>query len=322
MCEDKMKAPMPELSIVVCTWNRLPSVKRMLGAFERVRTAHHWELIVVDDGSSDGTAEYLSQYAPALDNCTFKSTYIANSGVSVARNKGARLSRGSLIAFTDNDCYVAADFVTAIIAAFRARPKIGFLAGRVLLYDPDDIHFTIKESTCPVEYSPYSFLPIGSLHGANLTFRRQVFEHVGGFDPHFGLGTPFIAEDIVAAADALWLGYAGAYDPAPIVYHHHGRRTEEEFRAVSRGYDLGRGAYFARYIMRRESSLTYLRAYCRRFIEKKNNATPNKLQPWNENPTDHKRSKVRIVARELGAGLLYAISRSFKRPRAKSQSTM
>src|SRR6185312_4972124 len=104
-------------------------------------------------------------------------------------------------------------------------------------------------------FAPRTFLPAGTVHSANMAFRRTVLTRIGGFDPDFGAGTRFPAEDIVAAATAVWSGIAGAYDPRPTVYHHHGRKTERQGRILWKAYDVARGAYYAKFILRPDTRL-------------------------------------------------------------------
>ena len=105
-----------------------------------------------------------------------------------------------MIALTDDDCYVAEDYVDAVLAAFDGRPDVGVLGGRILLFDPDDARVTIDERDHPVEMAPHSFVVAGAIKGANLSFRREALQKIGGFDPGLGAGTPFPCEDIDAVA--------------------------------------------------------------------------------------------------------------------------
>jgi hypothetical protein len=135
------------------------------------------------------------------------------------------------------------------------------LGGRILLYDSSDLKITIEESTDRRYFRPRAFVAAGNVHGANMAFRRTALERIGGFDDRLGPGTRFNCEDVDAIAAALWAGIPGAYDPRPVVYHHHGRKTEVEARELLRSYDAGRGAYFAKYIMKKASRWEYCRAW-------------------------------------------------------------
>jgi GT2 family glycosyltransferase len=256
--------PTPILSVVVCTRDRRSKLKFCVDALLAVTTARNWELIIVDNASADETSEYLA----SIDQKQFNSvkvttTFEPKRGLAAARNKGWRTASGGIIAFTDDDCYVSTDYVDSVIQVFDEDQNIGFLGGRILLFDALDYRITIQESQQRCDFQPWTFIAAGKVQGANMAFRRTTLERIGGFDVRLGAGTPFPCEDIDAAAEALWAGIRGVYDPRPVVYHHHGRRTEREAQKLMRSYDAGRGAYYAKYILRRDSRSEYIRYWIR-----------------------------------------------------------
>jgi len=254
--------PSQTLSVVICTRNRLSSLRRCFEALASVRTHRAWELVIVNNGSTDGTKEYLDgMHASPIDRTPLRTVFEARPGLGLARNSGWRAANGNIIAFTDDDCYVAEDYVDSILEVFEEDREIGFLGGRVLLYDSTDYRITIQESTVRLYFEPRTFLAAGVVQGANMAFKRSTLERIGGFDERLGAGTRFPCEDVDAVAAALWAGIPGVYDPRPVVHHHHGRKTEREVHALMRSYAQGRGAYFAKYIMKKASRAEYLRAW-------------------------------------------------------------
>jgi GT2 family glycosyltransferase len=228
-----------------------------------VTTAQDWELVIVDNGSTDGTREYLASInQKQFNRVHVTATFHRRPGLGGARNKGWKTAKANIISFTDDDCYVSEKYVDSILQVFQGHPEIGFLCGRVLLFDPMDYRITIQESQQQFSYRPKTFVAAGAVTGANMAFKRTVLEQIDGFDERLGAGTPFNAgEDTDAVAAAVWSGILGVYDPRPIVYHHHGRRTETEVLELQRKYDAGRGAYYTKYILRRDSRSEYLRAW-------------------------------------------------------------
>ena len=224
-----------------------------------------WELIVVDNGSTDETSSYLEGICREKRSRTqVVTTREGKRGAARARNTGWGISRGDVVAFTDDDCYAPENYADSVVEVFDSRPDIGFAGGRVLLYDPTDYPITIEDSELTVCFKPFTYIAPGEIHGANMAFRRSALERIGGFDVRLGPGTAFPAgEDIDAAAAMLWLGIPGAYDPRMMVYHHHGRKTEKVVKALKHAYDVGRGAYFAKYIMRRDTRAEFIRAWAR-----------------------------------------------------------
>jgi GT2 family glycosyltransferase len=167
-------------------------------------------------------------------------------GLGRARNLGWKTASGDVISFTDDDCYPEQDFLAAVLEAFKANPLLGFIGGQIRLYDPTDYRITIQEHDRREHLPPRSFIPTGLIQGANLSFRRAAIDAVAGFDEMFGAGSLFACEDIDIVARISAAGWDGAYDPGPVVYHHHGRKTDEQVTRLMRQYDRGRGAYYAK----------------------------------------------------------------------------
>ncbi len=218
----------------------------------------------MDNGSSEGTAAYLADLvASRPGGVSIKAIFEAKPGTGAAKNTGWREACGAIIAFTDDDCYVSDDYLDQVVVDFQQHPEIGFLGGRVLLFDPTDQRITIHEHPYEVRYRPNSYIPAGAIHGANMAFRKTALEACGGFDEKFGAGAAFSCEDIDAMAATLWRGYAGLYDPNLVLYHHHGRRFPHEAATLMKNYDIGRGAYFMKFLLRGETRLSYARAWIR-----------------------------------------------------------
>ena len=129
------------------------------------------------------------------------------------------------------------------------------------LHDATDYMTTVQESRDKLYVRPRAFVPAGAVQGANMAFRRAVLERIRGFDEQLGAGTRFPCEDIDAVAAVLWAGIPGVYDPRPVVYHDHGRKTEREAAELMRSYDEGRGAYYAKYILAPASKSKYIAAW-------------------------------------------------------------
>ncbi|WP_369726505.1 glycosyltransferase family A protein [Bradyrhizobium sp. LLZ17] len=116
-----------DLSIIICTRNRGTRLCGTLGALRALRTSHRYEIIWVDNASTDDTARVLkdelaSDPASRLIRCE-------RIGLGAARNEGWKASRGKIVAFTDDDCYPSPDYVDAWIAAFSEYPDVGAMGG-------------------------------------------------------------------------------------------------------------------------------------------------------------------------------------------------
>jgi glycosyltransferase involved in cell wall biosynthesis len=248
---------MSQVSVVVCTRNRVASLKRCIAAFERVSASNNFELVVVDNGSSDGTGTFLSSLPKMLGKAMITVVHEARRGQAVAQHTGYRHTTGSIIAFTDDDCYVATDYIQQIEAAF-CEPAIGYIGGRILLYDQTDLRLTINESEVYEPIPTHSFIHAGQVQGANMCFRKTTLETIGGFDIRFA---KYPSCDMATVAQASWAGISGAYDPRPTVFHHHQRKTKKQSRKLRQFYAIGRGAYYAKFIIRPDSRDVYLRSW-------------------------------------------------------------
>jgi GT2 family glycosyltransferase len=246
-----------KISLLIATRDRRASLERCLDTVGRAEAAGSVEVIVVDNGSHDGTRGLLDDYARRAPFALLALSE-PRRGKSRALNAGLTRASGDLIAFIDDDVYIAPDYFVRLAEVFE-RNEVGYCGGRILLHDPTDLPITLRTGTALEVIPPRSYIVAGSIQGCNMALRREVLEAIGGFDPRLGPGTPFICEDVDLAARASAAGWIGGYFPEVLVYHHHGRKTREEEATLIRGYGWGRGAYFAKFIFARRTRLQYLK---------------------------------------------------------------
>jgi glycosyltransferase involved in cell wall biosynthesis len=235
-----------EVSVVICTRNRARQLIACLDRFHRQDTAVRWELLIVDNASTDDTRAVADAFIEALDApaCVLRE---GARGNGAGRNAALPWARGTVISFTDDDCYVAADYVEQLAQTFRNHP-VDYIAGRILLYDPDDAPVTIAESTEPRDVPAHRPVPGAFIQGANMAFRREPLVRQGGFDPVFGAGARFAGEDWEVAMRVSDAGGAGRYEPRVLVWHHHGRKAPD-VPALWRFYLIGEGALYAKTLL-------------------------------------------------------------------------
>ena len=246
-----------DLSLVIATFNRCDRLKQTLARIEdqQIDIDVDWELVIVDNRSTDQTSEFVTRFA-AETNLNVTVVHESTPGLGNARNAAIKVSSGEIVAFTDDDCLPADDFLQQILDVFREDADIGFVGGRILLHDPSDQPITILESTVREEIPAGQFIEAGVIHGANFSFRRKALIASGGFDPFFGAGSFYSGEDVDAIARVSAVGWKGAYDPRPLVFHHHGRKTAKDVESLERIYAHGRGAYYAKCIVSNQWSRT------------------------------------------------------------------
>jgi glycosyltransferase involved in cell wall biosynthesis len=248
-----------DLSLIICTRNRCGQLVRCLESIRRLEFERPWELIIVDNASTDATSAVIQKFMKAA---AFPICYVSEPkpGLGNARNAGLAAAGGEILAFTDDDCYPAPDFLSRVWSAFRD-PTLGYVTGRILLHDPEDLPIGTNYSTKPVSFRGESFINPGGVQGANMAFRRQVLAEVGGFDPLFGAGSLFPAEDLDAASRASAAGWNGQYCPDIIVHHHHGRRAPASAR-MWKSYGLGIGACYMKMFLRGPKRVRLVRFVC------------------------------------------------------------
>jgi GT2 family glycosyltransferase len=246
-----------DLSLIISTRNRAAQLRRCLAAVAEIKSVARWEVIVVDNNSADETPTVIAEFVNSAP-IPVVPVQEPHPGVGLGRNAGLAAARGALVAFTDDDCYPAQDYVDQALAVFQD-PRIGFAGGRITLYDADDYPITIKDSQTAQFFPPSTYLAGGEIHGANMMFRKCVLDEIHGFDHAFGPGGPFYSgEDVDLCGRASFAGWWGAYAPGPVVAHHHGRKAKD-VQALKRGYAIGRGAYLAKFALQRASAAQYRR---------------------------------------------------------------
>jgi len=234
------------ISLVVCSRNRAGQLAKMLGKLDPVELRRNAvEVNLVDSASTDSTYEVMREFKE-------KSSFPVNiaqaerPGLGLARNVGIKLASGGVIVFTDDDCYLGANYFTNLATLWDER-SFQYGGGQVLMYDesldPRIARLTIYHRQ---GIPPNAILTPGSIQGANMFFAREVFARAGLFNDNMGSGTPFACEDIEMATRASMHGFRGVLLPELKVVHDHGRKrgSPEADRTVE-GYNFGRGAYYA-----------------------------------------------------------------------------
>ncbi len=120
----------PDLSVVVITWNQLNLLKKCISALNKCTFSSSLEIIVVDNGSTDGTTDFLESTGKLV-----KIRNNRNMGVAVARNQGFRASSGRYVLHLDDDTEVQADCLENLVKYMDMNPDVWLSAGKLL--NPD-----------------------------------------------------------------------------------------------------------------------------------------------------------------------------------------
>jgi len=166
----------PAVSIVMPTWNRGWLIGAAIRSV-RAQTFSDWELIVVDDGSSDDTAGIVA----AFDDARIRYVTQTHAGQCRARNHGLSLARGPLIAYLDSDNIWYPGWLAAAVVAFAAKPKVDCLYGAMVT----DAHFGGEH----ILFRPFDRERLlGGNYIGMTTFmhRRELIDRYGAFDEELG----------------------------------------------------------------------------------------------------------------------------------------
>lgn len=223
----------PAISVVVATHNRSDLLARLVAALEAQDCAEPFEVVVVDDGSTDGTFDVLEglSHASSLDLVPVRSE--RNGGPAAARNAGWRRARAPFIAFTDDDCAPQPQWLRRLIADLAVADVV---QGRTVP-DPDQmIHRNAFSHTI------YAEGEWGFYEACNMGYRRTVLEAQGGFDEAiqyamFGARStgPIFGEDTDLAWRAKRAGARSTFDADAVVFHDVRRQSYlEHLRSLRR----------------------------------------------------------------------------------------
>lgn len=240
---------MPVFSVIVCTRNRQAALGGCLASIAAAAAPAApgtVELIVVDNGSTDATAELVTAFA-ATAPIPVRLVHEARTGLSFARNTGMAKARGDYFVFTDDDCRLDADYFSDLARHFASDDVPVIRGGRVDLGDPQDAPVTIRTGTAAVWYGRL-LPPGGFIQGCNMVVPRRVAEKVGGFDVRLGAGSALrAAEDTDYLVRANVCGVGIHYVPDMAVRHFHGRRGAAPVHTIFRNYNIGNGALYAKH---------------------------------------------------------------------------
>lgn len=226
----------PLFSIVVPTYSRPGKLAACLQAVAGLcYSRDRFEVIVVDDGSERTPADLVGSFRDRLD---VKLIVQPHAGPASARNAGAARARGEFLAFTDDDCLPASDWLKALAGRFAASPDC-VIGGCTLNALPRNWYSTASQLLIHYLYLYYNTEPDRALFFAsnNLALPADRFRAIGGFDTCYVRAA---AEDREFCDRWLRHGYQMIYAPEVLVYHAHALTWRTFWR---QHFNYGRGAF-------------------------------------------------------------------------------
>ena len=214
-------------SVVIATYNRAGDLDATLRSLANLRVDGPWEVVVVDNNSTDETRAVVERAAGSFP-VSLRYVFERAQGRSPALNAGIRAARGSIIATTDDDVRVPVDWLNAASAALDAL-ACDYVGGRVLPIwgapPPGWLAMTPGKQWAVIALLDYGPQPLefGARVplGVNMAFRREAFDRAGFFDPDTGrkAGTLLGQEVREWCIRARKAGVRGCYAPAMLVEH-------------------------------------------------------------------------------------------------------
>lgn len=215
----------PRVSIVIPVYNHLEFTLECLAAIERNPQQASFEIIIVDDASTDETAVTL----PSVPGVRYYRNE-RNVGYLLSCNRASELVRGEFVLFLNNDTQVQTAWLDPLVSRLDADPKIGVVgpmllfpdgrlqeAGARLAGDGDLAGELIGLGDSPFDPCYQFAREVEYCSGASLIVRRSLLEDVGGLDSSFA---PAYFEDVDLAYKVRRAGYRVYYEPRSVVVHH------------------------------------------------------------------------------------------------------
>jgi GT2 family glycosyltransferase len=198
----------PRMSVVVCSYNGESTIRDTLEATTRLAYPDY-EVIVVDDGSSDRTASIAGEYPVRLIRTE-------NQGLSAARNVGLAAATGEIVVYTDDDAYPDPDWLTYFAFAFEDTDAAAVGGPNLLPQEDGPMAACVYHAPGGPAHVLLCDREAEHVPGCNLAIRRERLEEIGGFDTRFR-----VAGDDV---DVCWRlrekGWFLGFHPAACVFHH------------------------------------------------------------------------------------------------------
>ncbi len=243
------------VTIIIPTLNGKNFLQQTLEAVAK-NTEWPYEVIVVENNSTDGTAEYLKNLDLDIDGQVVYNDI--NMGFGVANNQAARLAKGNFLCFLNNDTIPTKGWLTAMMKVFEEEDAVGVVGAKLLHPGTEVIqHAGVVEMSDGrpnhVYFGKHSGYPLANKRKQYfaVTFAcavtpKGLFEDIGGFNEDYWCGW----EDVEYCQEVHKKGQRVYYEPAAVVYHYESR-TEGRYKRESHNFNL----YTSRWVLNKEGVL-------------------------------------------------------------------
>ncbi|TLY33518.1 MAG: glycosyltransferase [Ignavibacteria bacterium] len=218
----------PHISVIICAYNEASTIRETLEACLRLEYSN-FEIIVVNDGSTDETAAFAAQYG-------VKVISTENRGLSHARNIGLEASAGEIVAYIDADAYPDPHWLTYLASTFLGTCHAGVGGPNLAPRSDGPIAECIANAPGGPTHVLLSDEEAEHIPGCNMAFRRECLQAIGGFDTRFRTA----GDDV----DVCWRirerGWTLGFSPGATVWHHR-RKSVRAYWKQQRGYGKAEG---------------------------------------------------------------------------------
>jgi glycosyltransferase involved in cell wall biosynthesis len=214
----------PKVSVVVASYNGGRTLETCLQSLCRLNYPEY-EVILVDDGSTDGTPEIAEKFP------TVQTIRQPNQGLSAARNRGIAAASGEFVAFTDSDCRADEDWLYYLVGDLL-RTNYSSIGGHNLLpLDDSPVAAAVMASPGGPAHVMVTDTEAEHIPGCNMAFSRAVLNEIGGFDPVFRKA----GDDVDICWRLQQQGHKIGFSPAGFVWHYR-RPTVRAYLKQQNGY--------------------------------------------------------------------------------------
>jgi GT2 family glycosyltransferase len=213
----------PRITVVVCTYNGCATIRECLEGLSRLEYPNT-EMIVIDDGSTDGTAQIAREFDVRLVSTE-------NRGLSAARNLGLELASGEIIAYLDDDAYPDPHWLDYLAEAFRTTEFTAVGGPNLPPPGEDFVAEAVANSPGGPTHVLLSDREAEHIPGCNMAFRTAELRSLGGFDPQFRTA----GDDVDICWRIQGSGGRVGFHPSALVWHHR-RKTVRAYWNQQTGY--------------------------------------------------------------------------------------
>ncbi|HDG98671.1 MAG TPA: glycosyltransferase [Desulfobacterales bacterium] len=222
-----LRTSYPKVSIIMPVFNNLSFTRNCLEALYKVTPSDIFELVIVDNGSTDDTKFFLKAFKRKHNNLTLI-TNEDNQGFAKACNQGAKIAKGKYLVFLNNDTIPLDRWLDELLKVAESDTKVG-VVGAKLLYPNGKIQHAGIELINGIPDHPYRFADPGipevnhqreldMVTGACMLIKKELFDELGGFDEAYKNGM----EDVDLCLRVREKGFKVIYCPKCVLYHYEG----------------------------------------------------------------------------------------------------